>query len=523
MTDLLIAVLNLTISGGAAAGIVWILRLFLRRMPGVYSYILWLLVFFRFASPFTLETALSLFPVNRESVEPDIVYEMAPAVHTGIGVVDRAANSVLQGAFAGNPQGSVNPLQVALAIGTLAWAAGIAVILAVQIGKLLRLRGRLRTAVRLEGEEGAVESEWVEVPAVFGILHPVIVLPFGIPEGERRWILAHERAHIARRDHLVKAVCFVITVVHWFNPMAWIAYGKLCLDMEISCDERAVRHMGAEERKAYSMALLQFAGRRSGLWISPAFGESHTRERVRRVLASRRRTAGCTAVACACTALAGCCLLTSPEPDVSVSAVTIIGGADGPTSIFLAGKTGEGEESLSYRPALWEMDAPAESAALGWADAELPDAGAMAVICGAPGVTVFVSEDGELREVGSVNLGALDERYRELYSGSTHSELGFSVKAAGNAVVMGMTQAGEWLPGHMYLLLADSGELYRTDGGERMAEIFESLERQAGLSGDSQGKSPESMVLVSETGLLQDLAIEITGRGGTVLCPLFFQ
>ena len=127
MTDLLIAVLNLTISGGVAAGIVWILRLFLRRMPGVYSYILWLLVFFRFASPFTLETALSLFPVNRESVEPDIVYEMAPAVHTGIGVVDRAANSVLQGAFAGNPQGSVNPLQVALAIGTLAWAAGIAV------------------------------------------------------------------------------------------------------------------------------------------------------------------------------------------------------------------------------------------------------------------------------------------------------------------------------------------------------------------------------------------------------------
>ena len=154
MTDLLIAVLNLTISGGAAAGIVWILRLFLRRMPGVYSYILWLLVFFRFASPFTLETALSLFPVNRESVEPDIVYEMAPAVHTGIGVVDRAANSVLQGAFAGNPQGSVNPLQVALAIGALAWAAGIAVILAVQIGKLLRLRGRLRTAVTWRGRKG---------------------------------------------------------------------------------------------------------------------------------------------------------------------------------------------------------------------------------------------------------------------------------------------------------------------------------------------------------------------------------
>ena len=122
-----------------------------------------------------------------------------------------------------------------------------------------------------------------------------------------------------------------------------------------------------------------------------------------------------------------------------------------------------------------------------------------------------------------MNLGALDERYRELYSGSAHSELGFSVKAAGNAVVMGMTQAGEWLPGHMYLLLADSGELYRTDGGERMAEIFESLERQAGLSGDSQGESPERMVLVSETGLLQHLAIEITGRGGTVLCPLFFQ
>ena len=122
-----------------------------------------------------------------------------------------------------------------------------------------------------------------------------------------------------------------------------------------------------------------------------------------------------------------------------------------------------------------------------------------------------------------MNLGALDERYRELYSGSAHSELGFSVKAAGNAVVMGMTQAENGCRAICICCLRTAGSCTALTTGSAWRRSLNPWNARRGLSGDSQGESPERMVLVSETGLLQDLAIEITGRGGTVLCPLFFQ
>ena len=477
MTDLFISVLNLTLAGSAAAVIVLVLRLLLRRVPGIYSYFLWIFVFFRFLSPFSVETAISLFPVSRQAVEPSPAYELIPSVHTGISAVDETANAALVSAAGANPAGSVSPVQVMFAAAALIWAA------------------------------------------VVGILRPEVVLPYGIPEKDRGYILAHERTHIARKDHLVKAICFAAAVIHWFNPLAWISYERMCLDMEVSCDEKTVANMDLEKRKEYGTALLQFAGRRSGLWISPAFGESHTRERVRRVLKFRRPKAWAAAAAGICTVLAGCGLLTSPEPDMA-SAVSIIGGADGPTSVFVAGKMteDEGEISISYEPASWAGTEAAEGIVLDAADPALPEEGSVAVLHGPRGVFVFCGTGEELLQAASVDMAGVDEQYRAMYEGG--QEYGGPVFAArgggGNAVVMGFMENGKWLEDHMYLLLLETGELIRTQNGARLAEIFDSMTAAAG-----EEESEREERLVSETRLLQDLMLEITENGETAKYPLF--
>ena len=516
MTELFVSILNLTIAGSGAAVIVLFLRLFLKRFSRIYSYILWILVFFRFISPFSVETALRLFPVNRISVEPDIVYEMFPAVNTGIGAVDRTVNSVLVTALAGSPETSLNPMQAVLGVCAFLWAAGAVIIGGVQLLRLIRFSAGIRTGVPLDGETGVKLSEWAEVPVVAGLFRPSVVLPYGISQQDQRYILAHERIHIVRRDYLVKAVCFLIAVVHWFNPLVWLSYGKLCLDMEISCDERAVRGMELAERKEYSMALLRFAGRRSGLWISPAFGESHTRQRVKQVLSVRHGSVRATAAAVCCTVLAGCGLVTSPEPDGVSRAASIIGGADGPTSIFLAGKTDGKEIPIAYGEAAWNEGSAAENLWLDQANPNLPEKGCLAVFHGPQGVFVFRGTGEDLELAASVDMAGVDSLYGEMYSRTGGDGPVFEVLGnGGNGMILGFSENGEWMEDHMYLLYLDTEELCRLNHGAELADAWKGL--TAGPSGQAPGKGR----LMSETGLFQDLFLEMSDGENTVRYALF--
>lgn len=522
MTELFISVLNLTLAGSAAALIVLVLQIVLRRISGIYSYILWILVFFRFLSPFSVETAFSLFPVNRNAVTSGI-YEMVPAVDTGISAVDEVIDSALMTAAASNPAGSVSPVQIAFAIAALVWAAGAAVIAGVQLRKLARFLLRIRTGVALKGEEGVKVSEWIEVPAVAGLWKPVIVLPCGIPEEDRKYILAHERVHIARKDYLIQAVCFAAAVIHWFNPLVWISYGNLCREMESSCDERAVRNMDMQKRRAYGMALLRFAGKRSGLQITPAFGKSRTKERVERVLRSRRPAAWAAAAAGLCTILAGCGLITSPKPDVSSAAVSVIGGADGPTSIFLAGKGDEADEPIPFAGAAWDESSGAEGVMLDLADPGIPEEGSLAVFHAPAGVFVFRGTGEDMRAAVSVDMAGVDELYGRLY-GEERGTLRFEARGGGgNALILGFSQDGTWLEDHVYLLDLDREELFRPENGPALAAAWDSLSDQAykQAAGSPDSEAGKNSRLISESGFLRDLTLEVEEDGKVLRYPLF--
>lgn len=137
---------------------------------------------------------------------------------------------------------------------------------------------------------------------------PRIYLPYGLSHAEQALILAHERAHIARGDHLTKLVAYLLLSFHWFNPLLWAAYLLFLRDQEIACDERAVRHFSREQRRLYALALLKSAyrGKLPFLKVPSAasFGGGALRDRIRHVMVGRRTGRGTSLLALSASLLA---------------------------------------------------------------------------------------------------------------------------------------------------------------------------------------------------------------------------
>lgn len=173
----------------------------------------------RLLCPVSLESALGLLPTDPAPVGTEILYAAQPEVHTGIAPVDEAVRQALPAA---EPTHSANPLQIASAVGAAVWAAGGAGMLLAGGISLLRLRRRLR------GARGVEAGVWVAagLPTAFvlGVVRPRIYLPEGLNDRERGLILAHERAHIRRRDPALRLLAWTALCLHWFNPLVWLAF-----------------------------------------------------------------------------------------------------------------------------------------------------------------------------------------------------------------------------------------------------------------------------------------------------------
>ncbi len=383
MTEMVIRVFNMSFAAGCTACLVILLRRLSRRLPKGYGYWLWLAVLFRFLCPVVIHGPVSLLPVNPEPVRQEIVYQRNPEIRTGVIWVDRAVNgSVMESLAPETAAQSVNPIQVLLALAGLVWVMGMAVFFLYHLVQYVFLIKRLSTAVRApEYEQMAAEiaaghgkrrgasdrqviirqSDQIESAFVLGLFRPVIYVPNGMEEAAVSMILSHELVHVRRKDGLMKLLWLAAVMIHWFNPLSWISFRLMCADMEMSCDEQALQGCGMEERKVYSMVLLAEAGRRSRVILPLAFGKNSAYQRIRNILTFRRPKAAVMAFGGILLAAAGISLIVSPKTeqpeggnaeegsiavsrDEDTASVSIIGGADGPTSIFLAGKLGGGEE-----------------------------------------------------------------------------------------------------------------------------------------------------------------------------------
>ena len=280
MDNLFLTVLNMSFMAGCCVIVVLIVRQFLKKVSRTCSFALWAVVFFRLICPLNLESPWSLFPVNSRPISQNIMYEAVPQFQSGITVIDKAVSSVLPGA---EPMMSVNPLQIWIFLGEIIWLSGIAIILVSSGISALLLKIRLSDSK--EAAPHIFISEKLRTPFVFGVFRPDIYLPAGIKEEEKHYILFHEQIHIRKHDPLIKLAAFLAVSVHWFNPLAWVAYNRMTVDMEMACDEAVIRKMGNAIKKQYSASLLALAAGGHGMGkVPPAFGEGEVRSRIKNVL-----------------------------------------------------------------------------------------------------------------------------------------------------------------------------------------------------------------------------------------------
>lgn len=396
MAEIFQKALNMSIAAGWLILAVIALRLLLRRAPKRFRLLLWAVVGLRLALPWSIESALSLIP-SAQTLPEGIMLERAPVLDTGISSLNGAINPGFTAAFTPELGASANPLQVLLPIAAALWMLGAAAMLLWALVSWLRLRKRVREAVRLE--ENVYECE-IASPFVLGLFRPRIYLPFSLENGERELVLAHERAHITAGDHIIKPLGWLLLAAHWYNPLVWLAYALFCRDIELACDERVVRGLSLSDRADYSQALLDLSRPRGGVRACPlAFGESSVKGRVKSVLSYKKPAFWLVLLAVVVCVGAAVCFLTDPKEEAEPV-------DDGDGGVVISARLEENfpAQVLDYAFACTEEMAE-ELSYLGLKSAELTDLSCCAEVEAPEGGTLLLFRLGarfELAEPESV-------------------------------------------------------------------------------------------------------------------------
>ena len=312
MAAVFLKLLNLSISASWLVLAVLVLRLISKRSPKWMNVLLWGIVALRLVLPFSIESALSLIP-SAETVSPAAVqFDPAPTITSGVSVIDNAVNPSLSEHFAAVPTASVNPLYVWAYLAGWVWLIGLGAMLLYALVSYLRLRRRV--SVSLPVQDHIYLCDAISSPFILGVVKPHIYLPSGLDEVQRQNVLAHEQAHLARRDHWWKPLGFALLAVYWFNPVLWLAYTLLCRDIELACDERVIRTMDESAVKTYSTVLLACSMPRKAVITCPlAFGEVGVKERVKNALRYKKPAFWVVAASVAVCVVVAVCFLTNPE------------------------------------------------------------------------------------------------------------------------------------------------------------------------------------------------------------------
>ena len=318
MAAVFLKLLNLSISASWLVLAVLVLRLISKRSPKWVNVLLWGIVALRLVLPFSIESALSLIP-SAETVSPAAVqFDPAPTITSGVSVIDNAVNPSLSEHFSAVPTASVNPLYVWTEIAGWVWLIGLGAMLLYALVSYLRLRRRV--SVSLPIQDHIYLCDAISSPFILGVVKPHIYLPSGLDEVQRQNVLAHEQAHLARRDHWWKPLGFALLAVYWFNPVLWLAYTLLCRDIELACDERVIHTMDESAVKTYSTVLLACSMPRKTVITCPlAFGEVGVKERVKNALHYKKPAFWVVAASVAVCVVVAVCFLTNPPTDTDAA------------------------------------------------------------------------------------------------------------------------------------------------------------------------------------------------------------
>ena len=303
MRSTVFAFLLLSARGGAAALAAWAVCKLLRRAhaPSRLLCWLWLAVGLRFVLPWGIPLSLPRPQNTQLAAAADTVQELGelplvtppPAVSAPAAALPWYAR--------------LTPWHALAAV----WAVG-ATVLAVR-GIVGYIKLKRHVALACKTSDGCYGGACVTAPFTLGILRPRVYLPDDLQGTARQAVLLHEQTHIRRRDPLTKPLFYAVTCLHWFNPLAWLAFCTFERDMEAACDEAAVRGRPLPERNAYCESLLHFAVQGRSIPGSLAFGQGSVKERIVHLLHYRRLGAGALAVCAAVVGLSVTACMVRPQ------------------------------------------------------------------------------------------------------------------------------------------------------------------------------------------------------------------
>ncbi len=293
MSTALLQLLEMSAYGSVLLLLVMLLRMPLRNACKSVTLIAWAIAAVRLVCPFALTSAFSLMPAFDRAQQTDTqVLTMTLPNDTVVFSAAQPHDAVLTSLF-------------------VLWCVGVATMLTYTLCAYYRTRKTLSEAVKLERD--VYECDRIPTPFIFGVFRPNIYLPSAMNENDRVYVIAHERAHLSRYDHLWKPLGFAVLAVHWFNPLVWMSYVLFCRDLETACDERVLTALGADSKKPYADALINCAAPTRRIAACPlAFGETDVKIRVQTVLKYRRPAVWATSAAVASCLLLALCFLTDP-------------------------------------------------------------------------------------------------------------------------------------------------------------------------------------------------------------------
>ena len=313
MKELFTGFFNVTLSCSLVILAVILLRLILKKAPKALICVMWGLVFLRLLIPVQIEMPFSLRPemptlsvADTSILNEETAFGFYPSFEAENEMVSEIPSFI--------PQQKLTPQDLVVDyvyIGALLWTVGFLGMLIYTVATYIRLRLRLREAVRLE--KNVFASTHIDYPFLLGFFRPRIYLPVHMDEESRPVVVAHEQAHIRRGDNWFKLIAFICLALHWYNPLAWVAYSLLCRDIEGACDEAVIRNLDEQGRSDYSTALLNCEKCHRSIAGCPiAFGEVSVRKRILKVLNYKKPVVWVTVIAMVAVIFSGACLMTDP-------------------------------------------------------------------------------------------------------------------------------------------------------------------------------------------------------------------
>ncbi|MDE5984208.1 MAG: M56 family metallopeptidase [Eubacterium sp.] len=294
LADAFTYIFNMSITSCYIILAVLLVRFLICKMPKKYSYLLWSVVGFRLAVPISFKSVLSIFSLDifdMSSVYNEFTDTLdymdhvngslsrLPSVNVGIAGTEDA---IYEGIMHFETQSSPPLIMTFQEVFSIIWIVVMLLLLIYGLGSYIFLRIRMSKAILKKGN--VYESEYVSSPFILGIISPKIYIPFGLDEQTYRYIIAHEKCHLARYDYYVKAFAYILLAVHWFNPLCWPAFMLMSKDMEMSCDEKVLAD-NDDIKKDYSKALLSFAVESKAYAVTPlCFSENNVKKRIVNVL-----------------------------------------------------------------------------------------------------------------------------------------------------------------------------------------------------------------------------------------------